>query len=90
MMYGGPGIYRHYKGGHYRVLGVARHESNGAKLVIYHSYSVEHDLERWMEGVEFVARPLNMEDVRSEDRDPFNEPVRIGSESQTARFLKVK
>jgi hypothetical protein len=88
-MYDGPGIYRHYKGGHYRVLGVARHESNGSKMVIYHSYSVEHDLDRWMDGADWVARPLNAEDVRAEDRDPFNEPVRIGSESQAPRFTKV-
>ena len=61
-MYDGPGIYKHYKGGYYRVLGVAKHESNCDKVVIYHSYSVEHDLGRWMEGVDFVARPLDEAD----------------------------
>ena len=70
-MYDGPGIYRHYKGGYYRVLGVAKHESDGKKLVIYHSYSVDHDMDRWMDGVDWVARPLNAED----GPDPFNEMV---------------
>jgi hypothetical protein len=56
MSYEGPGIYRHYKGGHYRVLGVAQHEYSGVELVIYRSYSVEHDLGRLNEGIEFVAR----------------------------------
>lgn len=70
-MYDGPGIYRHYKGGYYRVLGVAKHESDGFCTVIYHSYSVEHDLDRWMEGADYVARPLNRED----GIDPFNEMV---------------
>jgi hypothetical protein len=85
-MYEGPGIYMHYKGGHYRVIGVAKHESTSQKLVIYHSYSVGHDLGRWMEGVDFVARPLNSDD----GDDAFNKPVRPGSESQAPRFQKVR
>jgi hypothetical protein len=83
MSYDGPGIYRHYKGGHYRVLGVAQHESTGAKTVIYHSYSVEHDLGRWMDGVEFVARPLNIGD----GPDAFNEP-HDGGMAPVERFVK--
>lgn len=30
-----PGRYRHYKGGHYEVLGVARHSETGEALVVY-------------------------------------------------------
>lgn len=30
-----PGYYRHYKGGRYRVLTIARHEGTGETLVIY-------------------------------------------------------
>lgn len=29
------GLYRHYKGNHYRVLGVARHSESEEELVIY-------------------------------------------------------
>lgn len=78
-------MYKHYKGGHYRVLGLAQHESNAQRLVIYHSYSIEQDLERLAEGIEFVARPLNSEDGES----AFNTPVRMGSESQAPRFTKI-
>jgi hypothetical protein len=84
MSYVGPGIYRHYKGGHYRVLGVAQHEYSGADLVIYHSYDVEHDLARMKEGIEFVARPLNTED----GEDAFNETVRV-SDATLRRFERV-
>jgi hypothetical protein len=87
MSYVGPGIYRHYKGGHYRVLGVAQHEYTGADLVIYHSYDVTYDLTHMKEGVEFVARPLSTED----GEDAFNEQVRvddIGS-GMEPRFTRV-
>lgn len=30
-----PGRYRHYKGRHYEVLGVARHSETGEALVVY-------------------------------------------------------
>ena len=87
MSYEGPGIYEHYKGGYYRVLGVAKHESYGIKIVIYHSYSVEHDIGRWMEGVDFVARPLNGED----GEDPFNGNVQKPSSPGfvVPRFRKI-
>lgn len=30
-----PGLYRHYKGGQYRVIGTARHSENDELLVVY-------------------------------------------------------
>lgn len=30
-----PGLYRHYKGGQYQVLGTARHSESGELLVVY-------------------------------------------------------
>ncbi|MFT6915963.1 MAG: hypothetical protein ACJAWL_002280 [Motiliproteus sp.] len=30
-----PGRYRHYKGGEYRVLGIARHSETDEELVVY-------------------------------------------------------
>jgi len=44
------GIYKHYKGGEYRVLGIAKHSETCEELVVYQSLS---DKELW-------ARPKNM------------------------------
>lgn len=30
-----PGRYRHYKGGEYEVVGIARHSESGEQLVVY-------------------------------------------------------
>lgn len=92
MSYDGPGIYQHYKGGYYRVLGVAKHESSDIKLVIYHSYSLDHDMSRWMEGVDWVARPLNQED----GPDAFNDlltqlpDLPVGDPGWYPRFKKIR
>jgi len=45
------GIYRHYKGGLYRVYELARHSESGEQLVIYRALYGERGL--W-------ARPLSM------------------------------
>lgn len=45
------GLYRHYKGQQYRVLGVARHSETEEELVIYQALYGEYGL--W-------ARPLSM------------------------------
>lgn len=82
--YQGPGIYRHYKGGHYRVIGVARPEAGGPMVVIYHSYSVEHDLDRWMQGADFVSRPLDS----APGVDAFND-MHDGGMFPVPRFEKV-
>lgn len=45
-----PGIYQHYKGGLYRVIGVAHHSESRDQLVLYQSLA---DNQLW-------ARPLRM------------------------------
>jgi hypothetical protein len=39
-----PGRYRHYKGGEYEVLGVARHSETDEELVVYRPLYGEHGL----------------------------------------------
>ena len=39
-----PGRYRHFKGGEYEVLGVARHSETGKELVVYRALSGERGL----------------------------------------------
>ncbi len=46
-----PGLYRHYKGGEYRVIGTARHSETGELLVVYRCLSDNDSL--WV-------RPLAM------------------------------
>ena len=46
-----PGLYRHYKGQHYTVLGVARHSETDERLVVYRPEYGDRDL--WV-------RPLAM------------------------------
>ncbi|MCG8905708.1 DUF1653 domain-containing protein [Pseudomonas sp. DP-17] len=46
-----PGLYRHYKGQQYRVLGVARHSESEEEVVIYQALYGEFGL--WV-------RPLSM------------------------------
>jgi hypothetical protein len=35
-MYMGPGVYRHYKGRSYKVLGMSTNTENGEVAVVYH------------------------------------------------------
>ena len=46
-----PGIYRHYKGPHYEVYGIAKHSETEEQQVVYKPLYGEHDL--WV-------RPLAM------------------------------
>ncbi len=39
-----PGRYRHFKGGEYEVLGIARHSENLEEFVVYRAVSGEHGL----------------------------------------------
>jgi hypothetical protein len=55
------GLYRHYKGGEYRVIGVARHSETEELLVVYQPQYGER---------EWWVRPLSMftEQVKIEGR----------------------
>lgn len=55
-----PGIYRHYKGKEYEVLGIARHSETLEKFVVYRARYGDFDL--WV-------RPLGMfcEDVETRE-----------------------
>lgn len=46
-----PGLYRHYKGKDYRVIGTAKHSETEESLVVYRTCYGDHDL--WV-------RPLKM------------------------------
>ena len=46
-----PGLYRHFKGNYYEVIGLARHSETGEQLVVYRALYGERGL--WV-------RPLSM------------------------------
>lgn len=59
-----PGIYRHFKGNRYHVLGTATHSETGEVLVIYRALYGEFGT--W-------ARPLSMF-TETVERDGFQQP----------------
>ena len=59
-----PGKYRHFKGGEYQVLGVARHSETGEELVVYRALYGEGGL--WV-------RPAAMW-CETVDRDGYRGP----------------
>ena len=60
------GVYEHYKGKKYLVLGVARHTETGELLAVYVPL---YELPGGGEGVQMAVRPLGM----------FTEDVTVGS-----------
>lgn len=53
------GIYRHYKGQRYRVLGTARHSETMEELVIYQALYGEHGL--WVRPAAMFAETVEMD-----------------------------
>lgn len=79
MPYEGPGQYQHYKGGQYEILGLAMHESELYRLVVYRPLTPGSKLDGT--PVEFWARP----------EEDFNESVEVeisGTLKKLPRFEK--
>jgi len=53
-----PGLYRHYKGGEYRVIGLARHSETLAPLVVYEALYAEGGL--WVRPAEMFAESVEI------------------------------
>jgi hypothetical protein len=83
MSYEGPGRYRHHKGGEYHAFGVGRHESTGAKYVIY--VASEPNGEVPADPGLVLLRPLNNED----GPDAWNELASEYSQPGVERFVRV-
>lgn len=53
------GVYRHYKGGEYKVLGCAKHSETGEELVVYQSLNGD---ELWARPKEMFLASVNVND----------------------------
>lgn len=51
-----PGLYRHYKGQHYRVIGVARHSETQEDVVVYQALYGEMGL--WVRPVQMFSETV--------------------------------
>ena len=56
-----PGIYRHYKGQRYRVLGTARHSETMEPLVIYQALYGDHGL--WVRPAAMFNQTVELDGV---------------------------
>ncbi len=65
-----PGKYRHYKGNHYEVIGLARHSETEEKLVVYRPLYGAGDL--WVRPLEMFLEQLEVDGKRV-DRFEFIE-----------------
>ncbi|NII10099.1 DUF1653 domain-containing protein [Oleiagrimonas sp. C23AA] len=54
-----PGLYRHYKGGQYRVFGTARHSENEQHLVVYQALYGERGL--WVRPAAMFAETVEVD-----------------------------
>lgn len=57
-----PGLYRHYKGQHYRVLGTARHSETEEPLVVYQALYGERGL--WARPAAMFAESVIVDGAR--------------------------
>jgi hypothetical protein len=51
-----PGVYRHYKGSRYQVLGMARHSETDEWLVVYQALYAEHGF--WLRPLSLWLEPV--------------------------------
>lgn len=54
-----PGLYRHYKGPEYRVIGVAKHSETEQELVVYQALYGEFGL--WVRPLAMFCEPVVVE-----------------------------
>ncbi|SFT39435.1 DUF1653 domain-containing protein [Pseudomonas marincola] len=54
-----PGLYRHYKGPEYRVIGVARHSETQEQVVVYQALYGEYGI--WVRPLEMFCSHVTVE-----------------------------
>jgi hypothetical protein len=82
--YEGPGLYEHYKGGIYVVVGTIRLEYNESTLVGYMTTDPEHRVDHFYKGFLLTGRPLNPDD----GPDCWNSLVEVNGK-RVPRFKRI-
>jgi hypothetical protein len=59
-----PGLYEHYKGMHYEVLGTARHSETLEPMTVYRALYGDHGL--WVRPSAMFLEAINVDGVRRE------------------------
>lgn len=71
--YFGPGVYEHYKGGHYVVFGLMKVEANLSTMVAYMTLDPGRQVDNYYHGWFGILRPLHRSDAEvSRIGDWFN------------------
>jgi hypothetical protein len=61
-----PGIYQHYKGGRYEVLGIAKHSESLEDLVIYRALYKNSISELWARPLSNFLDPVTLDGKKTE------------------------
>ena len=54
------GLYRHYKGGHYKVLGTCLHSETKEELVLYESINGDGITKYWVRPIEMFLEEIEV------------------------------
>ena len=82
-----PGLYRHYKGGQYRVLGTVRHSETLEPMTLYQALYGQQGL--WVRPAAMFGETLvidGVERARFERISEVQEPALLAMASQTTRL----
>lgn len=57
-----PGLYKHYKGGTYKVIGVAKHSETLDDMVVYeHVNEKDNEFKLWVRPAEMFAETVEVD-----------------------------
>ena len=80
-----PGLYRHYKGSRYQVLGMARHSETEEWLVVYQALYAERGF--WLRPLSIWLEPVTVSTGEAEDSSLENTVIRFELIEENANSL---
>lgn len=82
-----PGLYRHYKGSRYQVLGMARHSETEEWLVVYQALYAERGF--WVRPLSIWLDPVTVSTGEAEDSSLENTVIRFELIEQNMNSLSA-